>query len=92
MQIIYGFVYYFIGVFISLSFSLLIFVLKPARRLLQTIQTKYQGIINNTKIKYIVNFSFAIIFLILLDSLFSYMKLRGHFDERTNIITQTNTP
>lgn len=82
MQVIYGYVYYFIIVFITLTAMLAVFILPAARRLLQKIQTKYQKILNNTVFSYLINFSFAIIGIILLDSIKIFMSLNTHFKER----------
>lgn len=86
MQVVYGYVYYFIVVFISLTALLTVFILPAARRLLHKIQTKYQNILNNSAFKYLINFSFLIIALILIDSIKTYMSLNTHFKERKIIL------
>ena len=86
MQVIYAFVYYFLMFFILLTFLLLVFLLRPARRLLQFIQIKYKALIENVWFTYLFNFSFAIIFLIMADSIrcyyaiYSSMKTGNYFD------------
>ena len=92
MQVVYGFVYYFILIFITLTALLAVFILPSARRLLHKLQTKYQSILNNSTFKYLVNFSFCIIALILVDSIKSYLSLNTHFKERNFFKMQMNTP
>lgn len=79
MQLTYAFVYYFLITFIVLSFSLIIFALAPIRRLLHKVQTKYQNVLNNNYWRYTINFSFAIIFLILADSIRVFWSLNDQF-------------
>ena len=86
MQVIYAFVYYFLMLFVLLTTLLLVFLLRPARRLLQFIQIKYKALIENVWFTYLFNFSFAIILLILADSvrgyyaIYSSMKTGNHLD------------
>jgi hypothetical protein len=82
MQVVYGYVYYFILVFVSLTALLTVFILPAARRLLHKIQTKYQKILNNNVFQSLVGFSFLIIGIILIDSIKTYMSLNTHFKER----------
>ena len=83
MQLTYAFVYYFLLTFIALNFSLLIFVFRPFRKLLQKIQTKFKDFLNHNFFKYIIYFSFAIIFLILVDSVRAFYMMNHHFQQRT---------
>ena len=82
MQLVYAFVYYFLLVFVSLNFSLIIFALKPLRKLLQKIQTRFQTIFNNQYISYLINFSFAIIFLIMADSVRTFYLVNNQINTR----------
>jgi len=91
MQVVYAFVYYFIIIFIALTALLSAFILPSARRLLHKLQTKYQNILNNAAFRYLVNFSFCIIALILVDSIKSYLSLNTHFKERKFCKIQMNT-
>lgn len=75
MQLIYGFVYYFLLFFVALTFCLIIFALKPARRLLQHIQVKYNSILENVWFTYLINFSFAVILLIMIDSIRAFYSI-----------------
>lgn len=79
MQLTYAFVYYFLITFVALSFGLIIFAFRPLRKLLHKIQSKYQNILNNNYWRYTINFSFAIIFLILADSVRVFWSLNDHF-------------
>ena len=81
MQLVYGFVYYFLLVFLALTFSLSIFVLRPLRKLLHVVQTKFKNIFNNTFISYVIYLSFAIIFLILADSVRTFYLANQHISE-----------
>ncbi len=82
MQVIYAYVYYFILAFVGLSAFLVVFAAKPVRKLLHKLQTKYQELFNNKYIGYLIDFSFAIIFLILADSLKTFYVVSGHIKTR----------
>ena len=75
MTIIYGFVYYFLQLFVGLTFGLVVFLFRPLRKILHTVQTKFQGLLNNNLFHYFIYFSFAIIFLILADSIRTFWSL-----------------
>ena len=83
MQLIYAYVYYFLLGFGALNFLLVLFVFKPMRKLLHKVQTKFQNVFDNQYIGYAINFSFAIIFLILADSIRTFYLLHQHLDERS---------
>jgi hypothetical protein len=83
MKIVTGFIYYFLMVVMALTVGLIVFTLKPFRRLLHKIQSKYKVILNNLVIKGIVYFSFAIIGIILLESVYSFYKMHNHLFSRT---------
>lgn len=86
MQLTYAFVYYFLVAFIAFTFSLIVFALRPVRKLLHKFQTKFQNVLNNSFWKYTINFSFAIIFLILADSLRTFYSMNKHFQESTSTL------
>lgn len=65
MKVITGFIYYFLISIMTLTFTLSVFALRPLRRLLHKIETKYNKILNNTFFNYLIYFSFAIIGIIL---------------------------
>ena len=80
MQVVYGFVYYFMWLFMALSGLLLVFSFSPARKILQKIQTKYQNYLNNETFKNLINLSFVMIGLILVDSIKTYVLI--HYQSR----------
>lgn len=86
MQLTYAFIYYFLVAFIAFTFSLIVFALRPVRKLLHKFQTKFQNVLNNSFWKYTINFSFAIIFLILADSLRTFYSMNKHFQESTSTL------
>jgi hypothetical protein len=90
MQIVYAFCYYFLIIFLGLTFGLIVFAFRPIRRLLHRIQTKYQAVLNNIYWQYTINFSFAIIFLILLDSVRSFVTLGQMMKNRNFLLIQMN--
>ena len=79
MMLVYGFVYYFLLAMVGLSFSLIIFAFRPIRRALHWIETKSFSLFHNVVIKYAIYLSFAIIGLILLDSVTNFITLSQHF-------------
>ena len=88
MQVIYAFVYYFLMLFIFLTFSLLIFALKPARRLLQHVQIKYKAVLENVWFTYLFNFSFAIILIIMADSFRAFYAIHSSMESSTYLPIQ----
>ena len=92
MQLVYGFVYYFLLIFVALNFSLIIFALKPLRKLLHKIQTRFKNLFNNQYISYLINFSFAIIFIIMADSVRTFYLVNNQISTRTHSPTQMTTP
>lgn len=82
MQFIFAFVYNFLLVFLALTFLLLVFAFRRTRKLLHSFQTKFQNVLNNPYAGYLLYFSFAIISLILIDSLTTYFSLTNHFKDR----------
>lgn len=83
MQVIYAFVYYFLMFFILLTFGLLVFLLKPARRLLQHVQIKYKALLENVWFTYLFNFSFAIILIIMADSIRAFWAINSSMESST---------
>lgn len=86
MKIVTGYIYYFLLAIIALTCTLLIFVFRPLRRLLHKIQFKYNKIFNNQILNGIVYFSFAIILIILLESLYSFKQVHSHLSSRTYLL------
>ena len=81
MQVIYGFVYYFLLFILISTFSLIVFAIRPIRKLLHKVQTKYQNLFNNRYVGYFINFTFAIIFIILADSVRTFYLVNLHLDQ-----------
>ena len=79
MQVIYGLVYYFMVVFIGLTLLLTVFLSRSARKVLQQIQTKYQGLFNNDTISFLINITFVIFGLILVDSIKSFLAVNYQY-------------
>lgn len=79
MQVIYAFVYYFVWTFICLTALLLVFAFPPARRMLHKIQTRFQELLNNRLFQALINFSFAVFAIILIDSIKCFLPLNVHF-------------
>lgn len=84
MRVVTGFIYYFLLAVMCLTFSLIIFVFRPFRRLVHKIQTKYQKVFNNQILNGIVLFSFVIIGIILMESIYSFVKINNHLNSCTH--------
>lgn len=74
MHLTYGFVLYFSLTMIALTLSLVIFVFRPIRRLVFNFFKRYR--LDNSLIQYALYISFAIIGLILIDSIWTYYSLK----------------
>jgi predicted PurR-regulated permease PerM len=83
MQIVYAFIYYFAILMLLMTASLLVFLLAPARRLLHRFRTTFAHIFQNEIVKYTVYFCFAIILLILFESIYTFSTLNTHFKRST---------
>ena len=82
MKVATGFIFYFLISVMAITFSMVIFVLRPFRSLLHKVQTKYSNILNNQLFSGFVYFSFAIIGIILLESLYTYFKIHNQLTSR----------
>ena len=82
MKVATGYIYYFLLTIMALTFSLLIFVFRPFRRLLHKVQTKYKHILENQIFTGFVYFSFAIVGIILIESVYSFLKIHKHLYSR----------
>lgn len=87
MQVIYPLIYAFLVLMLVLTLSLSIFLLHPARKLLHKIQSSYQHIVGSEIFKYAIYLSFAIIFMILLESLMTFFTLNDHFSSSIYFIS-----
>lgn len=88
MQVIYGLVYYFMVVFIGLTLLLTVFLSRSARKVLQQIQTKYQGLFNNDTISFLINITFVIFGLILVDSIKSFLAVNYQYKEGKYLLSK----
>ena len=83
MMFVYGFIYYFLLAMIALTFGLVIFSFRPTRKILYYVESKWFKAFHNPIFKYTLYLSFAIIGLILLDSISNFVILSKHFSEST---------
>ena len=88
MQVIYGLVYYFMVVFIGLTLLLTVFLSRSARKVLQQIQTKYQGLFNNDTISFLINITFVNFGLILVDSIKSFLAVNYQYKEGKYLLSK----
>lgn len=86
MKVVTGFIYYFLLSIVFLTFSLIVFALRPFRRLLHKVQTKYQRILNNQIFTGIIYFSFAVIGIILMESIYTFLQINAHLQSRTTFV------
>lgn len=82
MQIINAFIFDFIIVFIVLTVLLSVFAIPMARRLLFKFRTNYKSLVTNQYIGYAIYISFAVIGLLLLESLYTFYCLNSHLEHR----------
>jgi cytochrome c oxidase assembly factor CtaG len=78
MKIVTGFIYYFLIIVLAITFSLVVFAFKPLRRLLHRVQSRYRNILSNPIVNVIVYFSFAVIGVILIESIYTFCKIHRH--------------
>lgn len=88
MKVITGFIYYFLLSVMGLTLSLVVFAIRPLRRLIHKIQLKYQKIFNNQIVNGIIYFSFAIIGIILIESIYSFLQINTHLNSRISTFIQ----
>lgn len=74
MHVTYGFVYYFTLVFLFLTASLVIFVVRSIRRPAFNFLKKHK-ILDHFAIQITLAISFVVIIVILIDSIFTYQGL-----------------
>jgi hypothetical protein len=89
MQVVYGLVYYFMIVFIALTLLLTVFLSPSARKLLQKIQTKHKWLFNNDTISFLINITFVIFGLILVDSIKSFLAVNYEYKEGKYLFNKT---
>lgn len=75
MHVTFGFVYYFCILMITLTVSLSIFVLRPLRKRVFDYLKKIK-LMDNFIVQSIVYISFFVIFVILIDAVWTYYSLK----------------
>lgn len=78
MKIVLGFAYYFLLITMALTCALVIFFIKPLRKLLH----KYHILGENVVFVSIKYFAFIIIGLIFVQSIYDFTLLKHHMKER----------
>jgi hypothetical protein len=73
---------------LALTVGLLIFAFPSTRRILYNFRSKNRTFFDNQIIQYGLYFSFAIIGLILLESVYTFSTLKTHFNERIHILSE----
>lgn len=79
MNIVYSFIFYFVILMFGLTLCLTVFVLKPARTLLYSLRTRFGQIFANEFFVYSIYLIFAIILLILGESILNFSALKNYF-------------
>jgi hypothetical protein len=82
MKVATGYIFYFLLTIMAVTFSLIVFIFRPFRRLLHKVQSRYNHILNNNIFSWIVYFSFAIVGIILFESVYSFLKIHNHLYSR----------
>jgi len=82
MQFINAFIFDFILIFIGLTALLSIFAIPMARRLLYKFRTNYRSLVTTPYIDYVIYLSFAVIGLLLVESLYTFNSLNSHLENR----------
>ena len=88
MNIVYSFIFYFVTLMFGLTFCLTIFVLKPARTLLYSLRIRFGQIFANEFFVYSIYLIFAIIILILGESILNFSALKNYFRKSNHRIRQ----
>lgn len=86
MNIVYSFIFYFVVFMFALTLCLTIFVIKPARTLLYSLRTKFGHIFANEFFVYSIYLIFAIIILILGESILNFSALKTYFRKSKPVI------
>lgn len=88
MHVTYGFVFYF-TIFVSiLNVSMLIFVFRPIRRIMFNFLKRHH-ILENYILASVLYIIYAIIFIILADSVWTYWTLKNMMQSGNLIVTQS---
>ena len=79
MHVTYGFVYYFCLLMITATVSLTVFVLRPLRKKVFDYLKKIK-LMDNFVVQSIVYISFFVIFVILIDAVWTYYGLKQNLE------------
>jgi hypothetical protein len=79
MHVTYGFVYYFCLMMITATVSLTVFVLRPLRKKVFDYLKKIK-LMDNFVVQSIVYISFFVIFVILIDAVWTYYGLKQNLE------------
>ena len=82
MHITYGFVYYFCILMITMTASLSVFVFRPLRKRVFDYLKKIK-LMDHFVIQSVVYISFFVIFVILIDAVWTYYGLKKNLDSGT---------
>lgn len=79
MQIVYGFIYFFTIVMTCAVVALAVFLIPKARTLLVQLTRKHTTVFQSDFFRYAMMLAFAIIGLVLGESVYTYTVLNNHF-------------
>lgn len=79
MHVTYGFVYYFSILMITMTVSLSVFAIRPLRKKVFDYLKKIK-LMDNFIVQSIVYISFVVIFVILIDSVWTYLSLKRNLE------------
>ena len=79
MHVTYGFVYYFSILMITMTVSLSVFTLRPLRKKLFDYLKKIK-LMDNFIVQSVVYISFVVIFVILIDAVWTYLSLKRNLE------------
>jgi ABC-type sulfate transport system permease component len=86
MQVIYGFIYYFIVFMLLCLLSLSVFLLQSMRHMLVRFWRKFKDFLEATVINYTIIITFSVIGIVFLQSLYTLFVLETHFSKSKQII------
>ncbi len=79
MHVTYGFVYYFSILMITMTVSLSVFTLRPLRKKVFDYLKKIK-LMDNFIVQSVVYISFVVIFVILIDAVWTYLSLKRNLE------------
>lgn len=79
MHVTYGFVYYFSILMITMTVSLSVFTIRPLRKKVFDYLKKIK-LMDNFIVQSVVYISFVVIFVILIDAVWTYLSLKRNLE------------